>query len=49
MGIAGAAIFMQKLNNLKEKLGEKKFEKLMVEAAPRAEEIVRKMLEGASA
>jgi tetratricopeptide (TPR) repeat protein len=36
------------LNSLMEKLGKKKFEKLMAEVAPRAQEIVRKMLEGAS-
>ncbi len=35
------------LNDLKEKLGEKEFEKLAAEVAPRAEEIVRKMLERA--
>jgi tetratricopeptide (TPR) repeat protein len=34
-----------KLKNLEEKLGEKEFEKLAAEVAPRAEEIVRKMLE----
>jgi G-protein signaling modulator 2 len=36
------------LNSLKEKLGEKKFEKLMAKTAPGAQEIVRKILEGAS-
>jgi tetratricopeptide (TPR) repeat protein len=36
------------LQNLKEKLGEKGFEKLAAEAAPRAEEIVRKMLESSA-
>jgi tetratricopeptide (TPR) repeat protein len=36
------------LNNLKEELGEKEFEKLMAKTAPGAQEIVRKMLEGAA-
>jgi tetratricopeptide (TPR) repeat protein len=36
------------LKNLKEILGKKKFEKLMAKTAPKAQEIVRKMLEGAS-
>jgi tetratricopeptide (TPR) repeat protein len=34
------------LKELEEKLGKKEFEKLAAEAAPRMEEIVRKMLEG---
>ncbi len=33
------------LVNLKEKLGKKEYEKLAAEVAPRADEIVRKMLE----
>ncbi len=36
------------LVNLKEKLGEKEFEKLAAEVVPRAEEIVKKILEGTS-
>ncbi len=36
------------LKNLKEELGEKDFEKLEAEVAPRAAEIVRKILEGTS-
>jgi len=36
------------LKNLKEILGKKKFEKLMAKTALEAQEIVRKMLEGAS-
>ncbi len=35
------------LNNLKEKLSADEFEKLAAETAPRADEIVRKMLGGA--
>ncbi len=36
------------LKSLKEKLGENEFEKIKAEVAPRAEEIVRKMLERTS-
>jgi len=36
------------LNNLKNKLGEKEFEKLLAEVAPGAEEIIMKILEGTS-
>jgi hypothetical protein len=36
------------LKNLKEELGEKEFETLEAEVAPRAEEIVKKILEGTS-
>jgi len=36
------------LNNLKNKIGEKEFEKLLAEVAPRAEEIITKILEGTS-
>ncbi len=36
------------LKKLKEKLGEEEFEKLAAEVAPRAEKIVREMLEGTS-
>ena len=36
------------LDDLKDKLGEKEFEKLLAEVAPRAEEIIMKILEGTS-